>query len=870
MIWHSASLEDIVNELSTDSKQGLTSEKANELLSLHGENQIKIQSKDNLFNKFVNQLKSFTSILLIIAMIVVILIKLLYPDNNNLADFIIEPIVIISILLLNAILTAFGEHRAEKALESLRGLNALHARVIRDGVLSHIDSGKLVPGDLIYLKSGDCVPADARIVESNLLRCNEVALTGETVPVEKTETAMPTDIDVIKDRANMVYSGTSVVNGSCIAIITETGLTTEIGKMAQLLDEQKDPLTPLQKKLAVLEKQIITGSAVLVAIIGILALIISNTTSQILMTCAATVAAIIPESLAGIVTITLALSTSRMIKKNSFVRSISTIESIGSTSVICADKTGTLTQNKMTLVSAFTENGFVKSFSDLDVNAITLLRFSAICCRDESTKNNDNADPTEQALITSAIKYTGIDKDSLETLYPRLAEVPFDSERRTMTTVNMISGKPVAIVKGAPDFLFDRCVDFNREAAEKANEMMANRALRVLAICYKPLSAIPTDPSADELEHNLTFVGLVGLIDSLNDDAITSVAECKEAGIIPIMITGDDVATASAIAKELGIVEKDSLAVTGEELAQFSDEELALKLPNIRVYARVTSEDKSRIIKAWQDRGEVVAITGDSLNDAPALKDADIGFALGKQASDVAKISSDVMTNDKSFYTLVSAIKEGRSIYANIQKMLQYIIAVGFAEILILFFGMCIWQTLPVSATQLLWTNLITNPLLIFALGNEPVGKDLMKRPPINKKASILDNRSFGNIAVISITVATVSLIAYGLGNAYSAEIARTISFAVLSFSLIISSFTARSNHSVVKAGIVKNIGLLLSMLLGIILTLMLIWTPVSPYFSLAYIPSVLFGNIALLSLAPLAVTEIFKIITHFVASNKD
>lgn len=870
MIWHSASTEDIVNELGTDLKRGLTSERAEQLLALHGKNQLKDKHNGGVMKKFGDQLKNFTSILLIAAMLISLLIKILDPEHNDIADYVIEPAVIIFIILINAIIGAIGERRSEKALESLRNLTALNARVIRDGVLNRVDAADLVPGDLIYIKSGDFIPADARIIEANLLRCDESALTGENVPVEKDADAVPSDIDVIKDRKNMLYSGTAAVNGSCIAVVTETGMNTEIGKLAQLIDEHKDPLTPLQKKLTLMERQILTVGGIIAALILIIGLIVSKDKTQVFMTCISLLAAIIPESLAAIVTITLALGTTRMIKHKAIVRSISTMESIGSTSVICADKTGTLTQNKMTLVSAFTDNGFVKSFSDLDANAITLLRFSAICCRDESNKQGENGDPTEQALIAGAIKYTGIDKDGLENLYPRLAEVPFDGERRTMTTVNMISGKPVAIVKGAPEFLFDRCIDLNREAAEKANEMMSSRALRVLALCYKPLSAIPTDPSPDELEHNLTFVGLVGLIDTLNDDAVTSVAECKEAGIIPIMITGDHISAASAIAKELGILDKNTIAVTGEELAAMSDDEFALKLPNIRVYARVTSEDKLRIIKAWQDRGEVVAITGDSLSDTPALKQADIGCSLGKKAADVAKGSSDVIITDNAFHTLVSAIKEGRSIYANIQKMLQYLIAAGIAEILLLLLSLIIWGNIPIVATQLLWINLIVNSLLAFSLGAEPVGKDLMKRPPINKKALIIDKRIIGNIAVTAVTAAAVALIAYGLGVAYSSEVASTVAFIVLTFALVISSFTARSNHSIIKVGIAKNIGILLSMLLSIAFTLLLLYTPVGKYFSLSYIPSALWGKVVLLSIIPLAVSEVFKVITHFVSSNKD
>ncbi|HHX56554.1 MAG TPA: HAD-IC family P-type ATPase, partial [Clostridiales bacterium] len=667
MTSHSINQEELLKTLNTNEQTGLTNEEAKQRLQQDGENVLRAKKKKTMFQRFMAQFKDVMILILIAAAVVSFAIAI-YEKNPK--EF-FEPSLIMLIVILNALMGVIQESKAEKALEALQSLSALHARVIRNGKEEIIDASALVKGDIIKLEAGDFVPADARLITSSSLKSEESALTGESVPSEKNAKNVIAENAPIGDRTNMVYSGCSITYGTATAVVSSIGMDTEMGKIAGMLDNEKETQTPLQQKLASLGKYLGFIALGACAVIFVIGLINNIPLMEIFMTSVSLAVSAIPEGLPAIVTIVLSIGVQRMVKHNAIIKRLPAVETLGSASVICSDKTGTLTQNRMTLVTSYDDKtGVVEQISDKNTDRIKMLLMYATLCSDGSVVVADGeekhiGDPTETSIVLAAYK-NGMTKDELNEKFPRLATLPFDSDRKLMTSVNTINGKTIVIVKGAIDVLVDRCINGNIEKAKETAENMSKDALRVIAVAYKEVDSISAEPTIDELENGLTFMGLVGMIDPPRPEAKDAVAVCIQAGIKPVMITGDHIGTASAIARELGILKDGDNAITGAELQAMSDEELSEKVRSISVYARVSPEDKIRIVKAWQAKGEVVSMTGDGVNDAPALKAADIGCAMGITGTDVAKGAADMTLTDDNFATIVKAIEEGRGIYDNI------------------------------------------------------------------------------------------------------------------------------------------------------------------------------------------------------------
>ena len=664
---HSTTKDILFKSLDSDLSFGLSEEKIQEKIGKFGKNQLQEKKKKSGFKRFMDQFKDVMILILIGAALISFGIAIYEGEPKEF----FEPFLILLIVVLNAIMGVVQESKAEKALDALKGLSALHARVIRNGKEAIIDASLLVPGDIIKLEAGDFVPADARLIKASNLKSEESALTGESVPSEKDSSAEVEEKAPLGDRHNMVFSGCSITYGTAVALVTATGMQTEMGKIANLLNSETDSQTPLQKKLAKLGTYLGIVALISCAVIFLIGYLDGLPIMEIFMTAVSLAVSAIPEGLPAIVTIVLSIGVQRMVKKNAIIRRLPAVETLGSASVICSDKTGTLTQNRMTLVKAYTDaKGEIEDLSSSTSEEVkTLLRYAALCCDGsvnfENGKEIHIGDPTETAIILSAYKH-GMPKEELNLSNPRVAEIPFDSDRKLMTTVNEQNGDRIAIVKGAFDMLSGRCISGEIEKAKQSNEEMSKKALRVLAVAYKKLKPSLKELTMETLECDLTLLGLVGMIDPPREEAKEAVRICREAGIKPVMITGDHVVTASAIAKEIGIYKDGDTAITGAELSMMPENELAEKVKTISVYARVSPEDKIRIVRAWQNQGQIVSMTGDGVNDAPALKAADIGCAMGITGTDVAKGAADMTLTDDNFATIVDAVQEGRGIYENI------------------------------------------------------------------------------------------------------------------------------------------------------------------------------------------------------------
>ena len=842
MAYHSQSKDEVLKGLGTNAESGISEAEAAARIAKYGENKLAEKKKKSLFARFLEQLKDVMIIILIIAAIISLVIAITEGDPMEF----IEPALIFLIVILNAIMGMVQESKAEKALDALKNMSAPHARVIRDGKERLIAATELVPGDMIKLEAGVFVPADARLIKSVNLKSEESALTGESVPAEKDAEAEVKENASIGDRANMVFSGCSITYGTALAVVTGTGMNTEMGKIANLLAGEKETKTPLQQKLAQLGKWLGIVALAACAVVFVVGWIEGKDLLEMFMTAVSLAVSAIPEGLPAIVTIVLSIGVTRMVKKNAIIKRLPAVETLGSASVICSDKTGTLTQNRMTLVKTYTDGGELKEldFENMPEDVKRLLTWGTLCCDGsvliENGKETHIGDPTETAIVLAAHK-AGEEKDELNAQYPRVAELPFDSDRKLMTTVNMINGKPVAIVKGAFDVMAKRCVAGDIEAARKVNDEMGAQALRVLAVGYKELKEVPEQPSSENLETGLTFIGLVGMIDPPRPEAKAAVAVCRKAGIKPVMITGDHVITASAIARELGILEEGDKALTGAELDALTDEELDREVEHISVYARVSPENKIRIVKAWQKKGKVVSMTGDGVNDAPALKAADIGCAMGITGTDVAKGAADMTLTDDNFATIVDAVKEGRGIYANIRKVVGFLLGTNISEILVVFLAMVIWQISPFISIQLLWINLVTDSLPAIALGMEAVEKDVMNRKPKPKEESMFAHGYGVRITLQGCMFAALTLAAYFIGEALkggSPAGGSTLAFLTLSLSQVIHAYNMRSEHSLFKIGPFSNHKLNWVTLISSALIAFILFTPgVVTAFGMTYLP---------------------------------
>ncbi len=703
------------------------------------------------------------------------------------------------------------ESKAEKAMDALKSLSAPHARVVRDGREQVIDASQLVPGDIILVEAGDFVPADARLLESAALKSEESALTGESVPAEKDALAQVSEDAPIGDRHNMIHSGCSITYGRGRAVVIATGMNTEMGKIAGLLENADDTQTPLQLKLAKLGKTLGIVAIAACAVIFLIGLLNRIPVLEIFMTSVSLAVSAIPEGLPAIVTIVLSIGIQRMAKKNAIIRRLPAVETLGSASIICSDKTGTLTQNRMTLTKAYADGGQAIDVTEhCPEEILRILKLGTLCCDGsfsmEDGKERHIGDPTETAIVAAAFK-NGLKKEDLLLESPRLAEIPFDSDRKLMTTIQKIDGQIVAVVKGAFDVLAERCVAGDLRKAAQLVEEMSRNALRVLAVATRVLQTVPQDPTSEEIERDLTFVGLVGMIDPPRPEVREAVKVCRRAGIKPVMITGDHVVTASAIARDLGIFVEGDEAVTGQELSKMSEEELDRRVRRISVYARVSPEDKIRIVRAWQKQGEIVSMTGDGVNDAPALKAADIGCAMGITGTDVAKGAADMTLTDDNFTTIVDAVREGRGIYDNIRKVVGFLLGTNIGEILCVFVAMLLWHKTPLLSMQLLLINLATDSLPAIALGMEPVERDVMERKPRPKTEGLFAKGYGVQIALQGVMFGLLSLIAYKIGETWTGlvEGGQTMAFLVLALSQVVQAFNMRSVHSLFAIGPFKN-----------------------------------------------------------------
>ncbi len=862
MVYHSRKIEDVANEFSTNIETGLNSKQAKILLDKYGENKLAEKKSKTFLVRFLSQFKDVMIIILIIAAIISFAIACYNGEKHGF----FEPTLILLIVILNAIIGVIQESKAEKALEALKNMSAPNARVVRDEKDQVINASELVPGDVIRLEAGDYIPADARLVYSSSLKCEESALTGESIPSEKNANSIIDEKAPLGDRENMVFSGCSVTYGTAKAIVTNTGMNTEMGKIADLLEGESETQTPLQKKLSQLGKYLGIVAVLACAIIFFVGLIDGIPVLEIFMTSVSLAVSAIPEGLPAIVTVVLSIGVQRMVKKNAIVRRLPAVETLGSASVICSDKTGTLTQNKMTLTRAYVDGeDDVESISKNNSDKVKNLLQLGVLCSDGSVVVNEGkeeyiGDPTETSIISAALK-NGLTKQALNEEFKRMGEIPFDSNRKLMTTINNINGKNIVIVKGAFDVLASKCKRGNIDKARKINDQMSSDALRVLGIAIKEISTVPEKLTSDELEANLTLMGLVGMIDPPRPEVKEAVKLCKRAGIKPIMITGDHIVTARAIAKELGIYSEGDISITGSQLDEMTDEELSNSVKNISVYARVSPQNKIRIVRAWQKLDRVVAMTGDGVNDAPALKAADIGCAMGITGTDVAKGAADITLTDDNFATIVDSVREGRGIYSNIRKVVGFLLGTNIGEVITVFVAILLWKETPLLSMQLLCINLVTDSLPAISLGMESVENDVMYRNPNPKNEGIFAHGLGIRVILQGLMFAILTLIGFFIGRRATGltEGGQTMAFFVLSMSQVLHSFNMRSNKSLFKTGPFGNKKLNWSVLISTLIILIVVFTPVSIAFDIIHLSVNLYLIAIALAVVPLVVMEMSK-----------
>ncbi len=860
--WYAKSPGEVLSGLGTSRQSGLSPRQAQERLAQYGPNKLSGAKKEPLWLRFLNQLRD--------PMILVLLAAAGLSLLSSGGEDWVEAVIILVIVLVNAVISITQENSAEKALEALQKMSAPLAKVIRGGTQQPLETDGLVPGDIIVLEAGDLVPADARILECANLKADESAMTGESVPVTKQAVESLPPETVLGDRVNMVISSTVITNGRAVCVVTGTGMDTEVGRIAGMLLGEKDGDTPLQRKMAEISKTLSFVCLAVCAVMFGVGLLYHRPILEMLMAAVSLAVAAIPEGLPAIVTIVLALGVQRMVKHNAIVKKLPAVETLGCAGVICSDKTGTLTMNRMTVQQVWTCG---------DRHRREVLTIGALCNDTVLAPDGKTAgDPTETAFVDAAL-LEGLDKNALERELPRVAELPFDSERKLMSTVHPLNGKYRVMVKGAPDVLLSRCTRaladgarpldaaLAREAAA-ANAAMAERALRVLACAYKDVDELPRELTSETLERELTFAGLVGMIDPPRLEVKEAVAQCYAAGIRPVMITGDHKLTAVAIARELDIFRDGDLAITGEDLDFMPQELLEQDVDKFSVYARVSPEHKMRIVKAWQKKGMVVAMTGDGVNDAPALKAADIGCAMGITGTDVAKGAADMILTDDNFATIVRAVEQGRGIYANIKKSIHYLLSCNIGEIITLFLATLFnFHQQPLVAVQLLWLNLVTDSLPALALGMEPVEPSVMREKPRPASQPLFDRAFSLRLAWQGVMVGLLTLAAYWLGEyvlsdpALADATANTMAFATLTFCQLFHAFDVRSEtQSIARLGLLSNPAMNKAFLVGMGLQLIvLLAPPFQAIFQVCALNAVEWLVVLGLSLTPLVICEIEK-----------
>ena len=850
-MWHTKNIKEVEKELRTNIKTGLGDKDVLIRQDEFGKNKIEEGKKESLLVKFINQFKDFMIIILIIAAIISAVVSYLEGTGDY-----FDSIIIIAIVLFNGLMGLIQEAKAEKSIEALKKMSAPVAKVRRNGKVLTVNGEDIVPGDIVILETGCYVPADIRLINTYNLKVEESSLTGETEAVEKDENVLFNNQKVpLGDMKNMVFAGTAVVNGHAEGIVTNIGMNTEVGKIASMIITNEAPQTPIQKKLSEVGKVLGIACVVICALIFVIGVIKKISVVEMFMTSVGLAVAAIPEGLPAIVTIILSIAVTKMAKRNAIIRKLPAVETLGSSKVICSDKTGTLTENNMKVV-------------EIIGNKNKILEYGALCCNCEINEGVVEGEPTEVAIVKEAVK------EKQNKILPRICEIPFDSNRKLMTTVNELeNGKYRIITKGAPEILLDICDyyeenntvhDMNSTFLSKIknkNEKMAEKALRVLGVAYLDVDIMPKEISADFLEKGLIFEGLIGMIDPPRKGVKEAVLACRRAGIKTVMITGDHITTAKAIAKDLEILRGRELAITGQELDKISDSKLEKEIMNYSVFARVTPEHKVRIVKAFQKTGAVVAMTGDGVNDAPALKKSDIGIAMGRKGTDVAKNAADMILNDDNFVTIVDAVKQGRNIFDNIKKAIHFLIATNIGEIVTIFVGLLLGVKSPLLAVQLLWVNLVTDSLPAIALGLEPPEKDIMNRPPRDSRKSIFADGLMGKIVVEGFMIGMFTILAFFIGNRYyGIEVARTMAFISLGMLELIHSFNVKSEESIFKVGLFENKYLVGAFLLGTVLQLGIVFVPtLAEIFKLTQLNTTQWLITIAISIAPIIIVELQK-----------
>lgn len=878
-LWYQMSKDEIFKKLNVD-RDGLTKEKAKELLEQHGANVLQEGKKKTALQVFLSQFADLLVIILIIAALISLV-------SGNIES----TIVIIAVIILNAILGTAQHLKAEKSLESLKSLSSPSAKVIRDGIKIEISSKDVVPGDIVVLEAGDLVVADGRIINNYSLQVNESSLTGESTNVEKSEDVIEGEVP-LADRTNMVFSGSLVTYGRALVVVTSTGMDTEIGKIASLMNDTKEKKTPLQKSLdSFSQKLAIIIMAICVLVFGLSmynglsgGLDAGKTTVDVIMDsllfAVALAVAAIPEALSSIVTIVQAMGTQKMAKENAVIKDLKAVESLGCVSVICSDKTGTLTQNKMTVQQLYVNSQvIIEDALDIKDKNHDLLLKNMVLNNDSSIVNGTGiGDPTEYALLET-YRHIGLNENTLRNDCKRLEEVPFDSDRKMMSTKFMFDNKPYVLTKGALDVILERCVSIatkdgvraitedDKNEILKRNQKFSENGLRVLTFAYK----ITDEALSVDTEYDFTFLGLVSMIDPPREESKQAVEDALRAGIKPVMITGDHKITATAIAKQIGIFKDGDISVTGMELDSMSDEELDQKIEKISVYARVSPENKIRIVEAWQKKGNIVSMTGDGVNDAPALKKADIGVAMGITGTEVSKDAASMILQDDNFATIIKAVANGRNVYRNIRNSILFLLSGNMAGIFAVLYCSIMALPAPFEAVHLLFINLLTDSLPAIAIGMEKPANDLLKQKPRDPNVGILTKDFVSLMLSQGALIAVVSIIAFYLGNPMQTPaIASTMAFATLTLARLFHSFNCRGNSSIFKLGLMSNVYSILAFLVGTLLLVLVLFVPfLQSWFAVETITQAQFGMIWVLAFIPTFIIQLIKSVVDLVNRKK-
>ncbi|HAQ5687824.1 calcium-translocating P-type ATPase [Enterococcus faecium] len=861
-------IEEVKKVTEADPDTGLSSQEVDERRKKQGLNKFDEAPKESMIKKLFRSLSDFTTIILLVAAVISFYTAFATEHGD-----LFEGLLIIAIVVINSVLAIVQEGNAEKALESLQDMNKQTATVIRDGKVTTVESEQLVVGDILVLESGDAISADARLIEASQLRVEESALTGESEAVEKDAAFIAEEDESLGDQLNMVFKGCTVAAGRGKAIVTAIGMATEMGKIADLLNENTMQKTPLQVRLNQLGKRISMIALAAAALVFVIGELQGEPLLEMFMTSISLAVAAVPETLTVIVTLTLAYGVQKMARKHAIIRQLPAVETLGTANVICSDKTGTLTQNEMRVRRVWSKEDEVTNIEDSMTNsAMEILKMAALCTDVTVEQEDDDlvikGNPTEVAIVR-AVEENYHTKAELEEKYPRVNELPFDSERKMMTTVHQMGEKYISITKGAFDVLAPRFSSGDVEQAAIVNDRFGKRALRVIAVGYATYDEEPQDISSEALEKDLRLIGLIGMIDPPRPESKGAIKRAKKAGIKTVMITGDHVVTASAIAKELGILNDPSEALSGSELHQLSDEELDARVKALSVYARVTPEDKIRIVKSWQRTGAVVAMTGDGVNDAPALKASNVGCAMGITGTDVAQSAADMILTDDNFATIVDAVSQGRSVYQNIRKAINFLLSCNTSEIFIVLIAMLLGWGAPFTAVQLLFVNVVADGLPGFALGREPAEHGIMDQPPIPKNEGIFARGLLQKIAINAGVFTIVTLFGYYLGSYVdtispwvdaSQHVGQTVAFLILAYSSILHVFNVRSSQSIFKVNLATNKALVEMALLALAITTAVALLPFTQeLFGLVHISLNHWFLVGILSIVPIAVNELIK-----------